>query len=228
MKDNRLGAIALILGAVSGIITLTFHPTGGGAHHVSPAQFEILIAVVVGVHALAIAGLPFSFLGALVLSRRLDSPNRLATTALVIYGFSLAAIMFAATMSGLVTPGILRKMVAHSPSSEQWRALVEYTHLVNQGFAKIGAIASCVAVVLWSALMAKNRAWHRVLGIYGLIVGIATVIAIVAGALDLELHGFRLITFTQGVWFIAAGVLLWRLQRAVPDSPNDPLVESSF
>ena len=49
MNDNRLGGLALILGALSGIITLTFHPAGG-SHHVSPAQFEVLIAVIVGVH----------------------------------------------------------------------------------------------------------------------------------------------------------------------------------
>ena len=221
MKDNRLGAVALILGAVSGIITLTFHPSGGGAHHVTPAQFEILVAVVIGVHALAIAGLPFSFLGALVLSRRLDSPNRLGTMALVIYGFGLGAIMAAATMSGLVTPGILRRMVAHDSSSDQWRVLAEYTHLINQAFAKIGAIASCLAIVLWSVLILKSRALGRAIGMYGLLVGAVTVIGIVTGLLDLELHGFRLITFTQAIWFIATGIFLWQSSSLIASLPNE-------
>lgn len=220
MKDNRLGAIALILGAVSGIITLTFHPSGSGAHHVTPAQFEILIAVVVGVHALAIAGLPFSFVGTLVLSRRLDSRNRVSLVALVIYAFGLVAIMAAATMSGLVTPGILRRMVAHDPSSDQWRMLAEYTHMINQGFAKIGAIASCVAIALWSFLIAKNGTLKRAIGLYGLLIGIITIIAIVTGSLDLELHGFRLITFSQAIWFVATGVFLWRLQNPMADAQN--------
>ena len=205
MKDNRLGGIALILGAVSGIITLTFHPTGGGAHHVTPAQFETLIAVVIAVHALAIAGLPISFLGALVLSRRLDSPNRLATMGLVVYGFGLVAIMAAATMSGLVTPGILRKMIAHNPSSDQWHALAEYGHLINQAFEDRRDCLSCLAIVLWSALIVKSRGLGRAAGIYGLLVGAATVIAIISRALTLELHGFQLITFTQAIWFITVG-----------------------
>src|SRR4051812_43650216 len=102
MKDNRLGAVALICGAVSGIITLTFHP-GGGQHRVSPAQFEMLIAIVVGIHALAMCGLPLSFAGALALSRRIDSPFRLELLGLIIYGFGLVAMMGAAAMSGLVT-----------------------------------------------------------------------------------------------------------------------------
>ena len=209
MKDNRLGALALILGAISGIITLTFHPAGG-AHRVTPAQFEILIAVVIGVHALAIAGLPFSFLGTLALSRQIDSPNRVAIVALVIYGFSLVAIMAAATMSGLVTPGILRHMVANDSGSEQWRMLMEYTHSINQGFARIGAVGSSLAIILWSVTILTRRSLHYGLGIYGLLVGLGILVALFAGGLDLEVHGFRIITFAQSVWFIIAAILLWR------------------
>ena len=215
MKDNRLGALALILGAISGIITLTFHPAGG-AHHVTPAQFEILIAVVIGVHALAIAGLPFSFLGTLALSRHIDSPNRIAIVALVIYGFSLVAIMAAATMSGLVTPGVLRHMVAHDSGSEQWRMLMEYTHSINQGFARIGAVGSCLAIILWSVTILTRRLLHHALGIYGLLVGLAILVALFAGGLDLEVHGFRIITFAQSVWFIIAAILLWRSSATPP------------
>ena len=58
MKDNRLGGIALILGAVSGMITMSLHPVAG-AHPITPAQFEKLTALMIGVHALAIAGHTF-------------------------------------------------------------------------------------------------------------------------------------------------------------------------
>src|ERR1700719_384322 len=110
MKDNRLGAIALIIGAISGIVVLTFHPGGGHELHVTPAQFEMLVAMIIGVHVLAISGLPVSFLGATALSRKIETPNRAALIALVVYGFSLVAIMIAAGMSGLVMPVILRKL----------------------------------------------------------------------------------------------------------------------
>jgi hypothetical protein len=210
MNDNRLGAVALILGAVSGIITLIFHPAGG-PHHVAPTQIETLIAVVVGVHVLAIVGLPFSFLGALALSRGIDSPRRLAVMALVIYGFSLVAIMSAATMSGLVTPGIIRRMVAHDAASDQWRALMHYTHNVNQGFAQIGTVGSSIAIVLWSISIVGRRLFPIAIGIYGILLGLAILIALFAGALNLELHGFRIITLSQAIWFILAAIFLWRL-----------------
>ena len=91
----------------------------------------------VGVHVLAIAGVPFSFLGALALTRRLDSPGRSAIAGLVIYGLGLVAIMIAPAMSGLVGTEIIRKMIASAPANEQWRTLMEYNFMINQAFAKI-------------------------------------------------------------------------------------------
>ena len=212
MKDNRLGAVALIIGAITNVIVLTFHPGGGGGHelHVTQAQFDMLIAVVVGVHVLAISGLPFSFLGATALSRKINSPNRVALLALVIYAFSLVAIIIAASMSGLVTPALFRRLAAHGPDAGQWRLLVDYTHAINQSFAQIAGVGTCIAIILWSLLMIKRRLFSVGLGIYGLLLGLVIVICLFAGKLDLELHGFRLITLTQSIWFFIAGILLWR------------------
>src|SRR5207248_7774644 len=55
-------------------------------------QFEKLATLMIGVHVLAIAGVPFSFLGAFALARRLDSPGRLALIGLVIYSVGLIAV----------------------------------------------------------------------------------------------------------------------------------------
>ena len=87
-----------MVGAVSGMITMSLHPVAG-AHPITPAQFEKLATLMIGVHVLAIAGIPFSFLGALALTRRLDSPSRLALAGLVIYTLSLIAVMIAPAIS---------------------------------------------------------------------------------------------------------------------------------
>lgn len=218
MNDNRLGGLALILGAVSGILTLTFHPAGG-EHRVTPAQFETLIAVVIGVHALAITGLPVSFAGALALTHRIDSHLRLALFGLIIYGLGLIAVMIAATMSGLVTPDILRQSVSHTAAADQSHSLMAYTHTINQGFARIGTIAFSAAIFLWSIVIVKERAMPVGLGIYGLVSAIAIVIGVVSGRLDLELHGFRIVTLIQAIWFFTAGLFLWKT--------NDPAADHS-
>jgi len=217
MKDNRLGGIALIFGAVSGMITMSLHPVAGG-HPITPAQFEKIAMFMIGVHVLAIVGIPFSFLGALALTRRLDSPGRIAMAGLVIYGLGLAAVMIAPAMSGLVGTEIIRKMIARGPGSEQWRTLMEYNFLINQAFAKIFVVASCSAIALWSFRIVKNRALPMAIGIYGLLLGPAFVIAMMTGGLSLDVHGFGLIIFGQAIWFIAAGIFLCRAHPG--DSPQ--------
>jgi hypothetical protein len=209
MKDNRLGGIALIIGALSGMITMSLHPVAG-AHPITPEQFEKLAMLMIGVHVLAIAGIPFSLLGALALTRRLDSPGRIAMTGLVIYGFGLVAVMIAPAMSGLVGTEIIRKMIAHVPGTEQWRTLMEYNFLINQAFAKIFVVASCSAIALWSFMIVKNRALPIAIGLYGLLLGPVLVIAMMTGGLSLDVHGFGLIIFGQAIWLIVAGILLCR------------------
>ena len=164
----------------------------------------------VGVHALAIAGLPFSFLGAFALARQLDSPGRVALIGLVIYALGLVAVMIAPALSGLVGTDILRHIVAREPEREQWRMLMQYNFMLNQAFARIFVVASSTAIVLWSLRMVKGQLISVGLGIYGLLLGPALVIAMVPGGLRLDVHGFGLITFSQAVWFILAGVLLMR------------------
>jgi hypothetical protein len=213
MRDNRNGGIALIIGAISGIITMILHPVtgGGGGHVITPAQFERLTTLMTGVHVLAIAGIPFLFLGALALSRQLEMGGRLALTALVIYSLGLVAVMIAPAMSGLVGTQILRKTVTHGAGSDQWRLLMEYNFLINQAFAKIFVVASSAAIVLWSFLMVKGRALSMALGVYGLLLGPAIIIAMISGSLSLDAHGFGLIVFAEAIWLILAGAFLMRV-----------------
>lgn len=70
----------------------------------------------IGVHALAIATLPISFLGALALSRRTAAPGRLALAALVAYTLALLAGLVAAGES-LAVPGITRQMLEAEPAA---------------------------------------------------------------------------------------------------------------
>lgn len=216
MNDNRLGGIALILGALSGMITMSLHPVAG-AHPVTPEQFEKLTTLMIGVHALAIVGVPFSFLGALALTRRLDSPGRLALVALVIYGLGLVAVVIAAAVSGLVGTEILRHLISDEAGREEWRILMKYNFLINQAFAQIFVVASSAAIALWSMIMVKRPALSVGIGIYGLLLGPAVVIAMVTGGLSLNVHGFGLIVFGQALWFIALGVLFLRAEAARPN-----------
>src|SRR2546421_675714 len=132
MKDNRLGGIALIIGAVSGIITMAIHPVTGG-HPIDPA-------------------------------------------------------------------------------SEQWRIMMDYNYMINQAFDRIFVVASCGAIALWSLMIVKTRALSRAIGVYGLLLGCATVIAMAFG-LRMDAHGFGLVIFGEGTWLVIIGSLLLRAKE---------------
>jgi len=207
MTDDRKGGIALIAGALGGVVTMSLHPT---AHQLFvPGQFAAVALLGAAVHTLAIASMPVAFLGALALSQRLASADRLGVAALVIYGFALAAGVAAAAVSGYVAPGLVREIMAASPPGhDAWQMLFDYNGRVNQAFARILAVASSGAIVLWSAAILKNRALARGIAVYGVILGTITILAVMSGLVTLGVHGFGLIVFTQSIWFIIVGAMM--------------------
>jgi hypothetical protein len=209
MTDNQVSGLALIAGSVGSIITMSLHPSG----HIAPDQMEPTIRMLIGVHALALACVPVLFFGALGLSRSSPGRDRLAMAALAFYTFALLAVMNAAVADGLVTPNVLRQMVASagSPAAiDGWRMVSRYNFYVNQGYAQVFVAASSVAIVLWSVAMFRNRFLSRGLGIYGCVLGTVTLLALFFGRLRLDTHGFGAVMFVQAAWFIVAGSLLWR------------------
>lgn len=216
MTDNRLSGVALIAGSVGSIITMSLHPSG----QIAPAQMEAMIRTLISVHALALAMVPVLFLGAWGLSRRGARADRMDMAGLVLYTFGLLAVMNAAVADGLVTPNILRQMVASAgaPAAiEGWRMMWRYNFYVNQGYAQVFVAASSVAIGLWSFAILRKRDLSQGLGIYGCVLGAVTLLALFSGHLRLDTHGFGLVMFAQSAWFIVAGALLWRSQERVAD-----------
>lgn len=190
------------------IITMALHPTG----HIVAAQLEPTIRMLILVHALALACVPVVFLGAWGLSRRLAGPDRLAVVGLVLYGFALTAVMNAAVADGLVTPSVLRQIVASAdlPTTvDSWRMFSRYTFYWNQAFAQVFVAASSVAILVWSVGIWRNGKLARGLGIYGCILSALTLLALFSGHLPLDAHRFGVVVLGQSAWFIVAGALLW-------------------
>jgi len=48
---------------------------------------------------------------------------------------------------------------------------------------------------------------------YGCVLGPATLALVLSGHLSLGVHGFGMIVLRQTIWFVIAGVLLWRTIR---------------
>jgi hypothetical protein len=211
MTDDRKSGLALIAGSIGLIITMALHPTGHDL--LAPGQFDWIARLVVAVHALALASIPVMFLGALGLSQRLATPDKLSLCAVVAYGFAGIAAMNAAAFSGLVAPGLARQMAAATSAGETanpWSVLFTYNGFLNQAFALVFVVASSVALTLWSAGILRNGRLARGVGVYGCILGPLTVVAVLSGHLRPNVHGFGLVVLGQAIWFVLVGVLLCR------------------
>ena len=206
MTDNRKSGLALIAGSLGMIVTMAVHPHGA----VAAAQVESMARNLTIVHSLALASLMVLFLGALGLSQRLKSADRFDTIGLVLFAFASIAVMSAAVMDGLVAPNVMRRIVeAGAGAGGSWRVAFRYNFEVNQGFARLYAVTSSIAITFWSLSILRNRTLARGLAIYGCVIGVASVIAVVAG-LAMDVHGFGAVVLGQAIWFVTAGVLLPR------------------
>lgn len=208
-----MGGIALILGSMGFILTMSFHPSGHDFFEAGN-QLNALITRTIIVHVPAAVSLPILFLGALALSRSLASPDRLSIIAIVAYGFAVFSAMSNVVVDGFVAPGLLGKLVAATPpASDMWHVLSTYNSYLNEVYAKIFVMASSAATMLWSIAILRNRRLGLGAGIYGVILGPAIMILLASGQLTLAAHWFRLIIFAQVAWFIIVGVLLLRLKE---------------
>ncbi len=82
------------------------------------------------------------------------SPGHVAVAGLVLYTLALIAVVNAAVADGLITPSLLRQIVASAGSQsaiDGWSMMSRYNFYVNQAYAQVFVAASSVAIVLWSA-----------------------------------------------------------------------------
>ncbi|MSR63715.1 MAG: hypothetical protein EXS08_14915 [Planctomycetes bacterium] len=213
MTTERASGLALIAGTAAMIVTMLFHPRGHDLF--APGQFEAGARQNVLTHALALCGLPLSFLGASGLTRRLTRAPSLALGGLVLYGFACVGVMIAAVASGLVATELAGEIVAAGgKANETQAALFHYNGFVNQAFAKLYVVASSLALFAWSFSILRGGELARALGIYGCVLAPVTLLALLSGHVQLDVHGFGAIVLGQAVWNSVAGALLCRARAA--------------
>ncbi len=217
MKRDVLSGTVLIAGALASMVVMAFHPTGHTP--ITRENFPSQALLNVTVHSLALVAVPTLFLGLLGLARRLG-PSEVTTAALVAYGFGAVAIMSAAVASGLVVTAVVDQVFTGPVEARAMnQVLLTYTHLLNQGFAKVNLVASSVAVLLFSAGIWRSGRLTRAAAVAGTVIGAGLLLAFFFGGLRLDAHGFGIVTFAQSLWLIWLGVLLCRaVEPAVPHS----------
>jgi hypothetical protein len=211
MTDNRASGMALIAGSAALIITMAFHPTGH--QMINPDQFAAVARLSIIVHSLALVSMVVLFLGACGLWRWLSPSRHLAFGGLVTYGFGTVAGMITGILNGLVAPRLIQRMLAHPEAKQVWDAALTYSGDLERPMVQVMVVASSVAILLWSIAIVRRGLLARGLGIYGCIVAVLIVFAVVSNHIRLNVHGFGMVVVLQTVWFVIAGVQLFRVRE---------------
>lgn len=210
MRREALGGWSMIAGAVMGLVTMAFHPTGGGH-----------AALALAVHSLAIAATPVAFYGGWVLTRRLAAGGAVAELALAFYGLSSVATLLAATASGLLASDLIAQAAAAQGEARAAAgAVLHYNVALNQAFAKVIVAASSAAIALWSVEIVRTGRMRRAAGVLGCVVAAAALLALFSGHLRLDVHGFGAVVLAQGIWLIMVGAELRRAGAADESAPS--------
>ena len=206
MNRDRTSGIAIILGAVSFVVTMALHPTGGDFDHILK-----IAPVVVGTHSLALASLALATIGFLGLTVRLGAAKVLARAGMVTFAFGTIAAMFAAVLNGLALPAFVRHHAESDPATlDLVRLVLGYNHALNASFAQVFMAATAVAVVFWSIAIVMTRALPRWAGIVGGTAGVGALGMLLVGAIGVDVHDFGLFVFGYSAWAILIGLQLCR------------------
>jgi hypothetical protein len=214
MTDNRKAGIALIVGSLAGVITMAIHPAGAAT--VSPDHVGHLVRMSGVAHALALGSMLLLFLGTCGLTRILSSPDRIAFSALVIFAFSVGALMIAAAISGWTIPDIMKLMVRDAgANSTQWKIVRDSIFQINQAMSRIYSVGAALSVTLWSASSLRQHQLSRGIALFGCMTAPLIAMLIFAGHLRLDVHGMMVVMLSEVVWFTGMGVSLLRENSAL-------------
>lgn len=214
MKNTKIYGLALILGALGGIITMINHPTG--AEVLSQGEKGMhAIQVNVYAHSLAIAATPLVFFGFYGLSRLIGIDRLRIQAALASYLFSAAAVICAAVCSGFGATGLAKLAMKEESQAvrDMMMVVFHYNGALNQGFSKIYVVGSSIAFLLWASYFLKSKGFGKSFGIAGIVIGVASLLTFSAGVLRLDVLGFGIFFFAQSLWMIALGARLFMLKE---------------
>lgn len=202
MSVQKAGALALVGGMIAYIALMAAHPS-----HAEGGPVIAGIALNSLVHGTAILAAPVLLFGAVALTQWLGFNRPLPLLALCFYAIGTAAVMGAASMSGLVMAQLVTAAHTHgaAASGVPFQGLANLTHWINQAFAHIHTAMMSIAVLLWS--LAWPKGW--VIRVLGLVIGIGTLAWQLSGTLMLNVHGMGAVVLLQAIWTISAASVLW-------------------
>lgn len=197
---DRSSAVALLVAALGGLLTMAFHPTAEGIR--TSADPSRALWGNQAVHVLGIVSVLAMLHGTVGLTHALFGHRPgLVRTNLIAAGAAAAFGSLAAIASGFVGSSLL---ASGDRDSAAWRA----NAATNQACAAL-FVAAFAATVVVSSWFGRGRL-PRWLGAFGVGSSVLLLGALLIGHLRLGVHGFGLVVVAQSVWMFGAAHALWR------------------
>ena len=210
--NGRIAGVVLAIGSVITAVFMAIHPTGHG-HDAATYLADLAEGAAFGglVHGTLMASSCLLMAGLWGLADRLGSGLMLVRIGLIAYLVGVLSGIGAATINGFVLPGIALRHGSDKPEViDRLRAILALCIEANGTLARIDVFATSTAVLLWSAVLAMRPGPGRGVGIFGLICGAGPLVALLAGRLPMNIHGFGAFILAQVIWTLAVAVLLVR------------------
>ena len=154
-RSDRLVGVILLITAVLTVVTMAHHPSGHSGN----------LGLVV--HGAMIALLSSMYFGLCYYSMRRDIARLLVLAALVAYSLNYFAHIIAATINGFIVPALAERGrdIPHALFILAWES--------NQAFARLGTVATAVALSLWGLdLLLREKGVSRLVGGFGIVAGV--------------------------------------------------------
>ena len=208
-QETIAGLILLIVSILS-LAIIIHHPTLGTPGHDNLAEEAVVEARLNGfVHgALIIANILFYF-ALTILSDQLGCKRLAVRAAQLSFATATISMIGAALVSGFIVPDLAAHLVQDQHPAA-FPTQLKLLGAMNQTFAKTGVIGYGFAIFFWSSAFLRFSGVTRIIGIYGLTIGIVFIAGILSSHLVLDVTGITQVLAAMILWFIAIAVQMIR------------------
>jgi hypothetical protein len=148
-----------------------------------------------------------------LLSRRLGLGRPAVSLGMTAYAFGTFAMIAAAVINGFALALFASQYAGVGVGADRAAAVGAAFNLagsISAIWAAVGAAGWAVATLAWSLRLVALPVGNRIIGGFGILIGVATMAMLASGLLILDLHGFLAVVASQTAWSVAVGVQLIR------------------
>lgn len=210
-SEARNAGIVLIATTLLAIVMMAHHPTAG-SHDSADLARQVSDNAMLSrvVHGTLIALIATQLYVFMIFSERIGTPRGAARIGLFAYAIGAIAMTGAALISGFLVSD-LAMHYADMPADHTaaFADLALFAMTGNQVLAKLGVLAMSAGILAWSIALFGDRE-NRWLAFVGFFASLAPAVALLIGAIRLNVGGMMSVVLCEAAWNIAAGIFLVR------------------